>query len=51
MTSQLAILLVDDEPLERGSLSLMLQQEGYAVTAVEDAPAALSKLNGRYDGY
>lgn len=44
MASQPTILLVDDEPLERGSLSLMLQQEGYHVTAVEDGLAALDLL-------
>ena len=44
MTSQLSILLVDDEAIERGSLSLMLEQGGYKVTAVEDASSALSKL-------
>lgn len=44
MESQPTILIVDDEPLQRGSLSLMLQQEGYLVTAVEDGLAALAQL-------
>jgi DNA-binding NtrC family response regulator len=44
MTPQPTILLADDEPLERGSLSLMLQQEGYDVTTVEDGLAALTQL-------
>jgi two-component system response regulator AtoC len=44
MALQPTILLADDEPLERGSLSLMLQQEGYLVTAVEDGMAALDQL-------
>lgn len=44
MALKLTILLVDDDPLERGSLSLMLEQEGYTITAVKDAKNALSKL-------
>ena len=44
MASQPTILLADDEPLERGSLSLLLQQEGYRVTTVEDGLAALNLL-------
>lgn len=44
MTSRLNILLVDDELIERGSLSLLLEQEGYNVTAVENALTALAKL-------
>lgn len=44
MALQPTILLADDEPLERGSLSIMLQQEGYAVTTVEDGLAALTQL-------
>jgi DNA-binding NtrC family response regulator len=44
MVLQPTILLVDDEPLERGSLSMMLEQEGYFVTAVEDGLAALAEL-------
>ena len=44
MALQPTILLADDEPLERGSLSLLLQQEGYLVTTVEDGLAALSLL-------
>lgn len=44
MILQPTILLVDDEPLERGSLSLMLEHEGYHVTAVEDGLAALDLL-------
>jgi two-component system response regulator AtoC len=44
MDSQPAILLVDDEPLERGSLALMLEQEGYSVIAVENGIAALTQL-------
>ena len=44
MVSQPTILLVDDEPLERGSLSAMLHQEGYLVTAVEDGLIALRKM-------
>lgn len=44
MVSQPTILLVDDEPLERGSLSMMLEQEGYLVTGAEDGLAALTEL-------
>jgi len=44
VASRPTILLADDEPLERGSLSLMLQQEGYNVTAVEDGMAALALM-------
>lgn len=35
------ILLVEDDDLLRGSLSLLLEEEGYAVTAVESALRAL----------
>ena len=38
------ILLVEDDPFERGSISLMLQCEGYNVTAVEDGILALEQL-------
>ena len=44
MASPPSILLADDEPLQRGSLGLMLQQEGYDVTTVEDGLAALIQL-------
>ena len=44
MPSQPSILLADDEPLERGSLGIMLEQEGYLVTTVEDGLAALVQL-------
>jgi DNA-binding NtrC family response regulator len=44
MTSQTTILLADDEPLERGSLSLLLENEGYCVTAVDDGDVALNML-------
>ena len=44
MTSQANILLVEDEVLQRNSLSLMLQKEGYCVTAVENGQAALTQL-------
>ena len=47
MALQPSILLADDEPLERGSLSLMLQQEGYDVTTVEDGLAALTQLEDK----
>jgi two-component system response regulator AtoC len=47
MTPQPTILLADDEPLERGSLSLMLEQEGYNVTTVEDGMAALTQLENK----
>ncbi len=44
MTPQTTILLADDEPLERGSLSLLLENEGYCVTAVDDGDVALNML-------
>jgi DNA-binding NtrC family response regulator len=44
MMSQTTILLADDKSLERGSLSLLLQREGYSVTAVEDGEVALNLL-------
>jgi two-component system response regulator AtoC len=44
MELQPNVLLVDDEPLERGSLSEMLRQEGYLVTVAEDGVTALEKL-------
>ena len=47
MSSQPTILLVEDEVFQRNSLSLMLQKEGYCVTAVEDGLAALTQLASR----
>lgn len=47
MTLQPTILLVEDEAFQRNSLSLMLQGEGYCVTAVEDGLAALTQLESR----
>ncbi len=44
MTPKRTILLVDDEPLERGSLSLMLEQEGYLVTTAENGLSAMEQL-------
>jgi len=44
MESQMTILLVEDDPFERGSIRLMLQYEGYDVTAVEDGLFALEQL-------
>lgn len=44
MTPQTTILLADDEPLERGSLTLLLENEGYCVTAVDDGDIALNML-------
>ena len=42
--SQETILLVDDEPLERGSLSLLLENEGYHITTVDNGMNALNLL-------
>ena len=39
------ILLVDDEPLLRESLSRDLEQEGYQVTVASDGEEAISKIN------
>jgi DNA-binding NtrC family response regulator len=47
MILQPTILLVEDEVFQRNSLSLMLQREGYRVTAVEDGLAALTQLESR----
>jgi len=44
MEPQTNILLVEDDPFERGSISLMLQYEGYDVTAVADGIFALEQL-------
>ncbi len=44
MEPQITILLVEDDLFERGSISLMLQYEGYDVTAVEDGLFALEQL-------
>lgn len=50
MTLQGNILIIDDEPIERGSMALMLQQEGYYVTAVADGLSALAQLeSSKYD--
>ena len=50
MEPQMTILLVEDDPFERGSISLMLQYEGYDVTAVEDGLFALEQLEtGQFD--
>ena len=38
------ILVVDDEPGMRTGLAEVLGRQGYAVTAVENAPAALTAL-------
>ncbi|MGD0497089.1 MAG: sigma-54 dependent transcriptional regulator [Bryobacteraceae bacterium] len=40
------ILIVDDEPAIRSSLSGVLEDEGYAVTAVESGEASLGALPG-----
>ena len=44
MEPKMTILLVEDDPFERGSIGLMLQYEGYDVTAVEDGLFALEQL-------
>ena len=50
MEPQTNVLLVEDDPLERGSISLMLQYEGDDVTAVEDGIFALEQLeNNEFD--
>src|SRR5947209_2078162 len=37
------VLVVDDEPLIRGTLAELLEQEGYAVTPAADAAEALAR--------
>jgi len=41
---QSTILLAEDDPIERGSLTLLLKGEGYFVTAVENGKLALQLL-------
>jgi two-component system response regulator HydG len=44
------ILVVDDEPSMRTTLSILLKREGYQVTQAEDGVAALKVLeHGKYD--
>lgn len=44
------VLLVDDEPMVRTSISRCLDRMGYAVTAVDSAAAALRAVEGsRFD--
>lgn len=40
------IMLVDDDPMVRGSLGEMLERSGYAVLAAPDGPSALEVLQG-----
>jgi DNA-binding response OmpR family regulator len=50
MQSTYSILVVDDEPNLRTTLSLILQRDGYLVTAAGDAEEALEKLKaGQFD--
>ncbi len=45
------ILLVEDEPQLRATLERMIRMMGYAVTAVEDGPAALDLLQSADDPF
>ena len=47
MNEKARILVVDDERSIRELLEIMLQREGYDVTCVESAPAALAHLKSR----
>ena len=47
MESNYTILIVDDEPNLRMSLGLILQREGYVVTAAGDAEEALEQLKAK----
>ena len=50
MTLQANILVIEDRPFESGSLALVVQQEGYCVTAVGNGLAALTQLESqKYD--
>lgn len=42
------ILVVDDEPGIRATLSIVLSREGYSVTAVSDVPSAAAALEGAH---
>ena len=44
----LSILVVDDEPNIRKTLSISLEAEGHHVTAVSNPKDALTEANGRY---
>jgi CheY-like chemotaxis protein len=45
------LLIADDEPMMRRFVKMVLEQQGYAVTAVEDGRQALEAAkSGDYDG-
>lgn len=44
------ILIVDDDPEVREHLDLLLQREGYGITAVKNGKQALQKLSKKQYG-
>ena len=47
MVPQISVLIVDDDLYQRGSLSVLLEHEGYSVKAVNNGQTALTLLEKR----
>jgi two-component system response regulator PilR (NtrC family) len=48
MSTQARILIVDDDPMIRLTVSMILKHEGYLVDAAENGKEAISKSEGNY---